>query len=126
MSRSSIYLSLPHEGETLYLVGILADGSLHNPRGYPDDAVRAAVMAADERRHQRRSRAAHKATKTRPVRRDLRTYALAQQLTLNGEPVGPRSTCAVCGRQLDDPPSVARGIGPECWQDVLKSMEASQ
>lgn len=26
-------------------------------------------------------------------------------------------TCMVCGRRLDDPESVDRGIGPVCWRD---------
>jgi hypothetical protein len=35
----------------LYNVGILADGTLYNPRGYPDALVRALVLAADEAAH---------------------------------------------------------------------------
>lgn len=26
-------------------------------------------------------------------------------------------TCMVCGRRLDDPESVDRGVGPVCWED---------
>ena len=28
------------------------------------------------------------------------------------------TTCGRCGRELSNPRSVARGIGPECWKDV--------
>ena len=58
MSR---YKWVRHEGGKLYEVGIRADGALYNPRGYPEDVVRAAVLAADQRRHERRSHAAQKA-----------------------------------------------------------------
>jgi hypothetical protein len=44
MSR---YKWVYHGAEKLYEVGILPDGTLHNPRKYPDDIVRAAVLAAD-------------------------------------------------------------------------------
>jgi hypothetical protein len=37
--------------------------------------------------------------------------------------IGPRHHCYVCGRGLSDPPSTARGIGSECWQDVLHQIE---
>jgi hypothetical protein len=43
--------------DMLFSVGILADGSLHNPNGYPEDVVRAALLAADARHHERRSAA---------------------------------------------------------------------
>ena len=104
--------------ETFHDVGILADGTLHNPNGYPADEVRAAVLAANERRAARRSEAAKKATKTRIKRQEKKTYFVADRLLAN-QPVGPRTTCAICGRGLHDPPSIARGIGSECWQGVL-------
>jgi hypothetical protein len=36
--------------------------------------------------------------------------------------IGPRSNGAVCCRGLGDPESIARGIGSECWQDVLREI----
>ena len=33
--------------ENSYYVGILANGTLHNPHRFPDDLVRAVVLAAD-------------------------------------------------------------------------------
>jgi Family of unknown function (DUF6011) len=103
-------------------VGILPDGTLHNPRGYPDDVVRAAVLAADERRHARASQAAKKAAETRRRRQDKKINAAALALAA-GRQLGPRSNCYVCGRGLGDPQAIARGIGSECWQDVLRSIE---
>lgn len=64
--------------------------------------------------------------KLRRTRRDLKTYAIAQRLAFTGESVGPRARCAVCARRLADPPSVARGVGPECWQGVLQAMEGER
>ena len=58
--KASRYNSVRHEGGRLFNVGILADGSLYNPNGYPADVVRAAVLAADIRRHERASQAAKK------------------------------------------------------------------
>jgi Family of unknown function (DUF6011) len=110
-------------GETkLYDVGILPDGTLHNPRGYPDDIVREAVAAADARQHERRSRAAQKAGATRRHRRQKRVAEIAARI-LAGYGIGERTSCAICGRGLGDPASMKRGIGSECWQDLLATLE---
>src|SRR4051794_4282699 len=100
---------------TLFNVGILPDGSLHNPNGYPEDDVREAITAAEQRRHERRSNAARKAAVTRKNRRDKLVYAIARAI-LAGNPTGPRSACRLCGRGLSDAASIDRGIGSECWQ----------
>jgi hypothetical protein len=115
MSR---YKWVLHNGVKLYEVGILPDGALHNPRGYPDDDVRAAVLAADARRHERRSRAATKAAVTRNRRQEKKVYAIAQ-LIQNGGNIGPQHRCRICAKALNDPESIDRGIGSECWQGVL-------
>jgi hypothetical protein len=52
MSRSSRYKWVKHEGVRLYDVGILADGSLHNPNGYP--AERLSGRCCPNRRYGRR------------------------------------------------------------------------
>jgi hypothetical protein len=110
-------------GETkLYDVGILPDGTLHNPRGYPDDIVRAAVLSADARWHERRSEAAKKAGATRPRRRQKRVAQIAARI-LAGHDIDERTNCAICGRGLGDPASIKRGIGSECWQDLLATIE---
>jgi hypothetical protein len=70
------------QNQRLHDVGINADGTLHNPNGYPEEIVRAAVLAADARRHARRSESAKKAAETRK-RRQQGTPSL--------------DICAVCG-----------------------------
>jgi hypothetical protein len=112
----------PVPAERFFDVGILPDGTLHNPRGYPEDEVRAAVLAADARCHERRSRAARKAAETRRHRRDAQVYAAVKRLASGGAFI-PWTNCEVCGRGLDDPESIARGIGSDCWQDVLRLLE---
>jgi len=109
----------------LHDVGILADGTLHNPNGYPEETVRDAVLAANARRHERRSRAAQKAAVTRRRRLERRTAAVARRI-LAGAGIGAREHCAICGRHLDDPASINRGIGSECWQAVLQIVDAAR
>jgi len=104
-------------------VGINADGSLHNPNGYPEDVVRAAVLAADARSHERRSRAAKAAAKTRARRQEHKVYTVARRIVA-GNGIGPRHRCFICGKHLEDPKSIARGIGSECWQGVLTQVSA--
>jgi hypothetical protein len=118
MSR---YSWVHHNGTTLHQVGILDDGTLHNPRGYPEDLVREAVLAADVQVKKQRSAAAKKAAVTRAARQKRRVYSIAAKMS-ESSPIGPRSNCAVCGRGLGDPESIERGIGSECWQDVLREI----
>lgn len=117
----------PNEGGgMLFDVGILDDGTLHNPKGYPDDQVRAAVLAAEarrrERQHERRSAGAKKAAITRARRKEKR-IAEAAKLLVAGKGIGNRSHCFVCKRGLSDPELIERGIGSECWQGVLDGAE---
>jgi hypothetical protein len=98
-----------------YDVGILADGTLHNPRRFPDDLVRAAVMAALERKHQRRVAGAKKAAVTRSLRYEKKIYEIVQNLRL-GHKYGPSPICVICEKSLSDEESIERGIGPDCWQ----------
>ena len=108
-----------HHNETkLFQVGIWPDGTLWNPNGYPDDTVRAAVLEADERKHIRRSNAAKKAAETRRKRTAERVYIVARRI-VEGRCFGPRHHCWICGKGLGDQQSIERGIGSECWQDVL-------
>jgi hypothetical protein len=39
-----------------------------------------------------------------------------------GLAIGPQNHCVICGRGLTDEESIARGIGSECWQDVLSDI----
>jgi hypothetical protein len=107
-------------------VGIMDDGTLYNPHGYPEELVRAAVLAADARKHERRSLAAKKAAATKSERRALKVLIIAKRAAAE-QAIGPRSRCYVCGKKLTDRQSIERGIGPECWQDVLNTVtEARQ
>ena len=112
-----------HGNERLFNVGIWADGSLWNPNSYPEDVVREAVQAAVVRRHERRSNAAKKAAETRVSRRRDKIY-IAARCVRERQGIGARRHCYVCGRHLDDAVSIKRGIGPECWQEVLSQIEA--
>jgi hypothetical protein len=123
MSRYKwVYWNDGTETKRLFQVGILDDGTLYNPNGYPEDLVRASVLAADVRCYERRSSAAKKAAGTRKQRRDRNVYRIVSQLLAN-RTIGPRRHCACCGRQLDDWTSIQRGIGTECWQDILHTIE---
>jgi hypothetical protein len=107
----------------LFDLGINADGTLHNPNGYSEDLVRSTILASEEARRRRRSEAAKKAAKTLQQRRKSRVWQIAERIAKKQQ-TGPRRHCCVCGRALDDPPSVERGIGSECWQGVLDQLTA--
>ncbi len=119
MSR---YNWVTHEGTKLYQVGILPDGTLHNPNGYPDELVRTAVLAADQRKHERRSNAAKDAAVTRQRRQRYKVHMIAKRLAAGGS-AGPALKCSICHRRLSDAESIARGVGSECWQGVLDMIE---
>jgi hypothetical protein len=102
-------------------VGILADGTLYNPNGYPDDVVRSAVLKAIERRKKRRSDGAKKAAVTRAVRMERRVYEVVRKIGL-GHKYGPCASCCICDKELGDQQSIERGIGSDCWQRVMKAM----
>lgn len=112
-----------HNAKTLDDVGIDADGSLYNPNNYPEDIVRAAVLAADARRHERRSKAAKKAAVTRAQRIEKKVYAVVKALLGGGQLTASR-TCLICGKGCSDPESIKRGIGSDCWQHILSAMSA--
>jgi Family of unknown function (DUF6011) len=123
VSKSEIFFrSVMSDGERLFTVGIYADGSLLNPNGYDPQRVRAAVRAAQERKHATRSASAKKAAVTRAKRNDLRVMQAARKIVA-GEATGPARTCFFCGRVLSDPESIARGVGSECWRGVLEQVE---
>jgi hypothetical protein len=104
-----------------YDVGMLADGTLYNRSGYPEDILRPIVLEAIEQRKIKRSEAAKKAGKTRAIRREKLIYEIVEKLNL-GHKYGPRPHCIICKTALTDEQSIARGIGPECWQHVLARM----
>jgi hypothetical protein len=120
MSR---YTWVRFNGEYLKDIGVLDDGSLYNPNGYPEQDVRAAVAAADERRRVKRSEAAKKAGVTRRARQEKRVYKIARRIFVEGQGQGPALNCVICGRGLTDDESIGRGIGSECWQEVLTAIQ---
>lgn len=101
------------------LVGASAVGDI------PPAVVVRACYEALERRRARRSAAATRAAATRARRQEKRVYAIARAIYQGDECDGVHvSRCRICGRGLTDTESVKRGIGSECWQDILKAMEA--
>lgn len=106
-----------HEGTYLRDVGVASDGTLHNPHGYPEDVVRAAIAEAEARAKERRRAGARKAVATRRARTEFLYYDTARRL-IAGEVFGPATHCRICGRHFSDPHSVQRGVGPECWQPL--------
>jgi transposase len=114
-----------NNGQKLYDVAVLSDGSLHNPNGYDEAMVREAIRQAEEQERASRSRAAKKAAITRQRRREKRIYEVAKQI-IGNRIYGPRGNCVICGKGLGDKESIARGIGSECWQRILESMTAQQ
>jgi hypothetical protein len=106
-------------------VGILADGTLYNPNGYPEDLVRATVLAANKRQRQRRSEGAKKAASTRKARHEKKIYEVVQNLRL-GHRYGPADYCVICHKELGDSESIERGIGSDCWQRVVKWLSGRQ
>jgi hypothetical protein len=123
--KDTIYRWVHHGDpmQTLYDVGIRQDGSLVNPNHYPGDVVRAAVTAANERRRMRRSNAAKRAAGTRRHRREKTVHEIVRRIRA-GQDLR-NSHCRICSRVLSDSESIARGIGSECWQDVIAKLSLS-
>jgi hypothetical protein len=105
----------------LYDVWIEPDGSLHNPRGYPEETARAAALKADVRKAERLAEARKRGVKKRQERQKARIYEAARRI-VDEEGIGQRTHCYCCRKYLTDPESIERGIGPECWQRVLEAM----
>jgi hypothetical protein len=122
---ASAYKWVHHEGGKLFDVAIKDDDTLHNPNGYPEEVVRSAIVAADARRHERRSRAAKQAAVTKAERREKKVYAVVQRLK-DGGSIKPGSHCEICGKGLSDQPSRDRGIGSDCWQDIMRFLSGKQ
>lgn len=117
MAKAILYRWCYHpDGRRMKDVGILSDGTLRNPHGYPEADVREAIAAAQEREREQRRAAAKKAAETRARRRETNLYRIVEKIIANNFQPGPR--CALCGRALKDPESRARGIGPECHGDI--------
>jgi uncharacterized protein DUF6011 len=103
-------------------VAIRDDGSLWNPNNYPEAAVRQAIADAEARLQARKQESIKRGVEKRAQRREQRIWAAADAIR-TGAGIGPRDTCFCCRKALTDPPSIARGIGPECWEGVLRTVE---
>jgi hypothetical protein len=121
MIAFGIWKYIEYGDRKLYSVGILRDGTLHNPNNYPETDVRAAVETASELLHERRSKAAKLAAKTKEKRNQLMVWRVARRL-LQNEQIEPSLNCVICGKGLGDQESIARSIGSDCWQHVLQTI----
>ena len=84
--------------------------------------MRAAVTAANERWRVRRSDAAKRAAETRRHRREKTVYDIVRRIRAGHL---RNSHCRICSRVLSDSESIARGLGSECWQDVMAKLSLS-
>jgi hypothetical protein len=71
---------------------------------------------------QRRHAAAKAAAVTRQERHEKKVHDVAKRI-IGGWQVGNRNTCAICEKELSDPPSIERGIGPECWDHLMDRID---
>lgn len=100
-----------------------ADGTATAFRAVPERELVEALVLANRRLNERRSASAKKAAQTRALRRERDVADIAKQWAA-GKRIGPRTHCDICGKGLTDPKAIERGIGPECWQDVLRELMA--
>jgi hypothetical protein len=112
-------------GQKYFRVGLNADGSFWSPDGHDEAIVRPVVEATIAEWHPARSAAAKRAAETRRHRLELKVYRVAQRILAGGQ-YGPRAQSYVCRKGLGDPPSIERGIGPECWGRVLAAITRAQ
>jgi hypothetical protein len=88
--RQQLYRSV-HTTEygILYEIGIFKDGTLRNPRNYPEDQVRKVLDRLYEKERQRRSDAAKAAAVTRKRRQAKLIHEIAKGIA-EGRKYGPR------------------------------------
>jgi hypothetical protein len=89
------------------------------------------IEEAGERQRKKRSQAAKKSAddlgdRRRPDVRRLREINLVAEGYLASGVWTPASKCRCCHRDLTDPVSRERGIGPECFDRILKVIEAAR
>jgi hypothetical protein len=126
LKGDTVYSSIGFGPNALHGVRILRDGSLWNPNGYPEERIREAVLAANERHLAKRSKAAQEGAKTRAARQQRQTAQLVKRYLSGQHIVGPLPNCAICGKAIDDQQSIERGVGSDCWQKLLQAVEEEQ
>jgi hypothetical protein len=73
-------------------------------------------------RNERKQTAIDKAVASRHRRHVQKIYEICRDL-IEREQLGPSGFCKNCHRALTDEVSIRRGIGPECWQHVMRGIE---
>jgi hypothetical protein len=117
-------LSYWNEEEGMEKIGWRLDGTLYNPNGYPEEDVRAAIRGHVAIYLTQLAASAKRGVETRRKRVEKKVYEVAQKI-LDGAPgLAGRHSCYVCGKGFSDDKSIARGVGPECWQHVMERIEA--
>lgn len=109
-------------GEYFSDVGIRTDGTLHNRHGYPEARLYPALLRAVARSAREHRESIAGGVAKRRGRRETR-IAQAVEAHLAGRGIGNLHSCFVCGKLLTDPKSIARGIGPECLESIIRWAE---
>jgi hypothetical protein len=98
-------------------VDIRCDGTLSNPKGYPEAEARAAIEEAAVQKRAAIEQSIRDGVETRAWRRQSALWQ-AVKAWRSGK-LTPGRACRVCDKELTDPPSIARSIGPCCWEHIL-------
>lgn len=88
----------------------------------PTQEIVRAVYDATARRAAKRAEAANKAATTRQHRQATLTYKLAATWLATAK-LPPSLRCNLCKKPLTDPDAIERGIGSECWQNILNAAQ---
>jgi Family of unknown function (DUF6011) len=104
----------PQAEARLWNITLKADGTLVNPCGYPEEIVRHAIEYKGKQ-----------GARTRQRRREKLIHEIAAK-AVRDEKTGPRGNCIICNKRVDDPASIERGVGSDCWQNVLQRIESIQ
>ncbi len=92
-------------------------GHIDRVFGNPVELLQLVLKKLEERKA-----ATQRGVDTRARRRESQINAVVKAI-LEGEAIGPRSRCACCRKNLDDPLSIQRGIGPECYEAITQMVE---
>ena len=80
------------------------------------EAAKAGLLAVLISEKAKRSEAVKKAAETRRQRTKARVYEVARAW-IGANRAAMR--CRICGKKMTDDESILRGVGSDCWQDVL-------